>query len=81
MVPGMWVFGDADGLIILGADGLDAVFTGVAAAAQQEEALAAEVTSGTALADAFGLDLFLAKRAEDPRADLNAHLAEINRAI
>jgi hypothetical protein len=51
------------------------------AAVQREEALAAEVTSGTAPADAFGLDLFLATRAEDPRADFNAHLAEINRAI
>lgn len=48
---------------------------------QREEAFATEVTSGTAQAEAFGLDLFLATRAEDPRADFNAHLAEINRAI
>ena len=78
---GMWVFGDADGLIILGANSLEVVFELAAAAAGLEQALADRIASGTPLADAFGLDLFLSKRDKDPEADFNTHLAEINQAI
>ncbi|NIA24780.1 MAG: hypothetical protein GWP04_04360 [Gammaproteobacteria bacterium] len=81
VAPGMWVFGDADGLIILKAGDLKAVFDHAAVALRQEEALAREIASGTALGDAFELDSFLSKRRKDPQADFNAHLAEIGRAI
>ncbi|GBD85766.1 putative regulator of ribonuclease activity [bacterium BMS3Abin02] len=81
VTPGMWVFGDADGLVILEGDDLEAVFDHAAVALRQEEALAREIASGTALGDAFELDSFLSKRRKDPQADFNAHLAEIDRAI
>jgi regulator of RNase E activity RraA len=81
VAPGMWVFGDADGAIIVEADRLAAVFDKAAVAWEQEEALAGEIASGMALADAFALDSFLAKRRKDPQADFNAHLAQANRAI
>ncbi len=79
--PGMWMFGDADGLIILRAEDLAEVFEAAEAAARREQALADEIASGTDLAAAFRLDDFLAKRARDPQADFNAHLTEIDRAI
>lgn len=81
VAPGMWVFGDADGLIILEADDLEVVFERAEIAARQEAALADEIASGTALGDAFELDSFLTKRRKDPDADFNTHLAAINRAI
>lgn len=79
--PGRWVFGDADGLIVLEADSLETVFDHAASAMRREEALAAEIASGTALGDAFELDSFLSKRKADPESDFNAHLAEVGRAI
>ena len=81
VVQGAWVFGDADGLVILDADSLPAVFKAVEAAWEQEEALADEISSGVSLAEAFDLDSFLAKRSEDPRADFGTHIAQLNRAI
>lgn len=81
VVPGMWVFGDADGVIILEPDSLSAVFERAAVTIEQEEALAHEIASGTSLADAFDLESFLAKRSKDPQADLNAHMEQIGRAI
>ncbi len=79
--PGMWIFGDVDGLIIIAADDLAALFEAAATASRQEQALADEIASGTDLADAFHLDDFLAKRSEDPEANFNSHLSEIDRAI
>lgn len=81
VVQGAWVFGDADGLIILDADSLPAVFEAVETAWEKEEALAHEISSGTALAEAFDLDSFLTKRREDSQADFNTHIAQLNRAI
>ncbi len=79
--PGMWIFGDADGVIILGENGLDQIVEAAEAARQQEEALAQEIASGTALGEAFELDEFLSQRRSDPKANFNAHLTRINRAI
>ena len=79
--PGMWVFGDADGVVVIDADGLPAVFERAEAAREQEEALAREIASGTPLAEAFDLESYLARRAANPDADFNAHLAGLNRAI
>ena len=81
IVPGTWVFGDADGVVTLDAAHLDVVFEHAETALRQEEALAQEITSGTALGDAFELESFLAARRRDPAADFNAHLGSINRAI
>lgn len=79
--PGMWVFGDADGVIFVDERTLDAVFEAAEAARQQEEALAREIASGMALGDAFDLDAFLEERRTDPDADFNDHLAKVDRAI
>lgn len=79
--PGMWVFGDADGVITLNPGDLETVFERAAAAWEREEALAAEIRGGTALGDAFELESFLAQRREDPEADFGAHLAQLDRAI
>jgi len=81
VAPGMWVFGDADGLVVLEAGDLEAVFDRAAVALRREEALAREIASGTALGDAMELDSFLSKRRNDPRSDFNTHLAGIGRAI
>lgn len=81
VAPGMWVCGDADGVVVLDAEHLPALFERAAASWEQEEALAGEIASGTPLAEAFDLDTFLARRAEDPEADFNAHLAGLDRTI
>ncbi len=47
----------------------------------REHDLASEIASGTALADAFQLELFLMKRNKDLKADFNTHLKQIGRAI
>lgn len=79
--PGMWAFGDDDGVIFVGADDLDSVFGAAQIALDKEEALAAEIGSGAALGDVFGLDAFLAKRRENPELSFNDHLERIGRAI
>ena len=81
VTPGMWVFGDADGIVVIDADGLPPVFDRAAVAWEQEEALARDIASGTPLAEAFDLDSFLAQRANHPEADFNEHLAGLGRAI
>jgi len=48
---------------------------------EPEEALAAEITAGTAPGDAFELESWLAQRAKDPTAKFGEHLARLNRAI
>lgn len=79
--PGMWIFGDADGLIVLQASDLGTVFDRAAIAWEREQALASEITAGTPLGDAFELEAFLTQRRADPGADFGAHLARLNRAI
>ncbi len=81
LAPGMWVFGDADGVMALHAEDLGPVFAGAEAASRQEEKLAAELALGSSLGEAFQLEAFLARRRRDPGASFNEHLAEIDRAI
>lgn len=79
--PGDWVFGDADGVLVLAEADLDSVFEQAEVTWQREETLAEAMRSGEALGDLLGVDAFLAKRAHDPQADFNRHLAELGRAI
>jgi 4-hydroxy-4-methyl-2-oxoglutarate aldolase len=79
--PGDWAFADADGVIFLSPEGLPTAFERAAILLEREKALAAEIRAGTSLGDIFGLEAFLEKRAEDPAADFNAHLAALGRAI
>lgn len=78
---GDWLFGDADGVIVIAAEDLPATFEQAAQSYEREEALTAELQAGAALGDLLGIEDFLAKRAADPDADFNAHLAELGRAI
>ena len=79
--PGDWVFGDADGVVFFPADRLPAVFEQAEESLAREEALTAELRGGAALGDLLDIEGFLRKRAADPKADFNAHLAERGRAI
>lgn len=79
--PGDWAFGDADGVIFMAAEHLPAVFEQAEQSYEREEALTAEIQAGAALGDLLGIEAFLEKRAADPKADFNAHLAELGRAI
>ena len=78
---GSWIFGDADGVVLLDEDDLPQVFDGAHQADVREADLAEEIRSGTPLGIAFELDGFLAEREADPAADFNQHLAKIGRAI
>jgi regulator of RNase E activity RraA len=79
--PGDWAFADADGVIFLPPEDLLTVFERVEQLWQRERALAERMRAGEALGDMFELEAFLAKRAKDPKADFNAHMAELGRAI
>lgn len=81
VAPGAWVFGDADGVIVVRPEDLEAVFERAAVAWEREEALADEIASGIPLGDAFELESFLSERERDPAADFTAHLAALDRAI
>jgi 4-hydroxy-4-methyl-2-oxoglutarate aldolase len=77
---GDWVFGDADGVIVLDADDLDAVFTRAKISQDREEQLMAEIRAGTPLGELFQLDDFLEKRAKDPSITWRRHLTDLGRA-
>lgn len=79
--PGDWAFGDADGVLFLAEADLASVFEQAETTWEREEALAEAIRSGEALGDLLGVDPFLEKRAQDPQADFNRHLAERGRAI
>jgi regulator of RNase E activity RraA len=79
--PGMWVFADADGLLLFESGALEAVFDGAETALEREQDLASLLASGTALAEVLQLQLFLTNRSTDPDADFNTHLKKIGRAI
>ena len=79
--PGMWVFGDADGVIFLRRQAITSVFAEAERILHKEDALAAEIAAGTSLGDAFQIEEFLAARDADPGASFNQHLKEIGRAI
>jgi regulator of RNase E activity RraA len=81
VTPGMWAFGDDDGVIFLDAADLDTVFAAAAKAAEQEEDLAADIRAGTPLGEAFALDAFLEERRRDPAAVFGEHLERVGRAI
>jgi len=78
--PGDWVFGDADGVIVLDADDLDAVFTRAKISQEREEQLMAEIRAGTPLGELFQLEDFLEKRAKDPSTTWRQHLTDLGRA-
>lgn len=78
--PGDWVFGDADGVILLSDTDLEVVFKRAETSQQREDQLMAEIRAGVALGDLFKLEDFLEKRAKDPSASFNQHLADLGRA-
>jgi hypothetical protein len=47
----------------------------------REENLIANIERGTSLSEMVALESFLEKRAKDPTADVNAHLAEHDQTI
>ncbi len=79
--PGDWIFGDADGVIVLAADDLDAVFKRADESQEREDRLMAEIRAGTALGDLLQLEAFLKKRETDPSANFSQHLEELGRAL
>jgi regulator of RNase E activity RraA len=79
--PGDWAFGDADGIIFIAAEHLPAVYEWADRSWEREEALTERIQAGEALGDLLDVEAFLTKRAEDPAADFNAHLAEQGHAI
>ena len=79
--PGDWVFGDADGVLVLAEGDLENVFEQAEITWEREEALAGAIRSGEALGDLLGVEAFLEKREQDLQADFNRHLAELGRAI
>ncbi len=79
--PGDWAFADADGVVFLAAGDLVATFEWAEKSWRREEALAAQITSGSALGDLFEIERFLEARSQDPEVDFNQHLAALGRAI
>lgn len=79
--PGDWLFGDADGVLVLPADMLSTVFEQAAVSWEREEELSKLIRSGHALGDLLAIEAFLTQREEDPSADFNSHLAGLGRAI
>jgi 4-hydroxy-4-methyl-2-oxoglutarate aldolase len=78
--PGDWIFGDADGVIILTADNLEGVFTQADTSQEREDQLMAEIRAGAALGDLLKLEDFMEKRAKDPSASFKQHRADLGRA-
>ncbi|MEM7333544.1 MAG: RraA family protein [Chloroflexota bacterium] len=78
---GMWAFGDADGVLFLQASDLPAIFGAAEDATQREAALTAKIEAGTPLGDLLAIDSFLKKRAADPQANFNEHIASLGQAI
>ena len=78
--PGDWVFGDADGVIILAPDDLEAVFSQAKISQEREDQLMSEIRAGTPLGDLFQIEAFLEKRASDPTVSWSQHLADLGRA-
>ena len=78
---GDWAFGDADGAIFLGNLDLLEVFEWAEKSYQREESLAAQIRSGVSLGELLDLENFLEKRASNPKADFNEHIAKLGQAI
>jgi 4-hydroxy-4-methyl-2-oxoglutarate aldolase len=79
--PGDWVFADADGVICIAAEHLPALYEQAEQLLEREENLIANIEKGTSLSEMVALESFLEKRAKDPTADFNAHLAERKQTI
>lgn len=80
IVAGDWVFGDADGLIVLAESDLEAVFARADLSQQREDQLMAEIRAGTPLGELFQLESYLEKRAKDPSVTWGQHLADLGRS-
>ena len=78
---GEWAFGDVDGVLFLGKSDLPAVFEVAERSFQREATLAEKIQSGTPLGDLLRIEAFLEKRAANPQADFNQHMAELGQAI
>ncbi len=79
--PGMWLFGDDDGILLLEAASLESVVASAEETLAREAGLLEEMRSGKALGDLLQVDAFLERRDVDPEADFNEHLKSIDRAI
>jgi regulator of RNase E activity RraA len=79
--PGDWVFADADGVICIAAEYLPALYEQAEQLLEREKNLIANIEKGTSLSEMVALESFLEKRAKDPTADFNAHLAEHKQTI
>jgi regulator of RNase E activity RraA len=81
VTPGMWVFGDMDGVIFVGAEDLAKIAVEADRALEREAGALAAMAQGTSLSELLAIEEFLARRAADPNADFNAHLAQRDKAI
>lgn len=79
--PGMWAFGDQDGVIFVAADDLPAVTAEAERALERESAVLEALERGSSLSELLAVEEFLELRAKEPSADFNAHLAAKGRAI
>ncbi|MEO1295045.1 MAG: RraA family protein [Cyanobacteria bacterium J06636_16] len=79
--PGDWAFGDADGVIFIGGFNLPALFEWAERSYCREEFLAARIRSGTSLGELLDIEAFLEKRASNPQADFNQHIADLGQSI
>jgi regulator of RNase E activity RraA len=79
--PGQWVFGDADGVVFLDAEHLDAVYEAAELSMKREQVLLDAMADGQALGDILEVEAFFAARERDGKNDFNAHLVRIGRAI
>ncbi|MEM9088732.1 MAG: RraA family protein [Cyanobacteria bacterium P01_F01_bin.53] len=79
--PGDWAFGDADGVIFMGSSDLPTVFEWAEKAYQREEVLAVQIRAGVPLGELLGIEAFVEKRAVNPQADFNQHIADLDQAI
>jgi len=81
VTPGMWVFGDMDGVIFVRAEDLAKIAVEADRALEREAGVLAAMAQGTSLSELLEIEEFLARRATDPDADFNSHLAQRDKAI
>lgn len=79
--PGDIVVGDADGVVVIEAAGLDKVIRKADEIERQEEALMEKIKGGRSLAVLFELEDYLKKRESDPEYPFNRHLSERKETI
>ncbi|MEM7111919.1 MAG: RraA family protein [Chloroflexota bacterium] len=81
ILPGSWVFGDADGAIFVSQSDLPKLFEEAEKAYQREESIANAIRSGASLGELLDIESFIKKREANPEADFNQHIAQLGRAI